>query len=58
MIKKFFRGIIWEYFPVFMAMIVIVIMAILDYRATHINTTTEFNKELELITPNPETWEP
>ena len=57
MVKKFFREIVWEYFPVFMALIVIGIMAILDYRKTHIDTTTEFNEEMELITPNPEIWD-
>jgi hypothetical protein len=58
MIKKFFKEIVWEYFPVFMALIVIGIMAVLDYRETHVNTETEFNGEIELVTPNPEIWEP
>ena len=58
MIKKFFKEIVWEYFPVFMALIVIGIMAVLDYRETDINTRTEFDEEIELVTPNPEIWEP
>ena len=58
MIKKFFKEIVWEYFPVFMTLIVIGIMAVLDYRETHVNTETEFNEEIELVTPNPEIWEP
>ena len=58
MIKKFFKEIVWEYFPVFMVLIVISIMAVLEYRETHVNTETEFNEEIELITPNPEVLEP
>ena len=58
MIKKFFKEIVWEYFPVFMALGVIVILGIIEYRETHVNTETEFNEEIELITPNPEVLEP
>ena len=57
MIKRFFREIVWEYFPVFMVLIVIGIMAVLEYREAHIDIETEFREELESITPNPEIWE-
>ena len=58
MIKKFFKEVVWEYFPPFMMLIVIAIMAILEYRETHVNTETEFKEEIELITPNTEIWDP
>ena len=58
MIKKFFKEVVWEYFPPFMMIIVIGIMAILEYRKTHVNIETEFKDDTELITPNPEIWEP
>ena len=58
MIKKFFKEIVWEYFPVFMMIIVIAIFGIVEYRKTNVNIETEFKEEVELITPNPEIWEP
>ncbi len=58
MIKKFFKEIVWEYFPAFMMVIVIAIFGMVEYHKTNVNTETEFREEIELITPNPEIWEP
>ena len=58
MIKKLFRDIVWEYFPVFMMLIVISIMAVLEYHKVDNTSQLEScDTPTSYITPIQENWE-
>jgi len=52
-IKKFLKEIVWEYFPPFMMLIVIILMYIMEQTDIQANTPQQENCDLP-VTPVPE----